>query len=58
MTDIKTSGDGFYIVENDGAITVLSRSHGEWYDFSSGDYATYDISPTRVIKKVNLEEGE
>lgn len=48
------SGDGFYIVEYDGEITVLNRSGGEWYDHKSGDYASYDISPTRIIEKIAL----
>lgn len=58
IEDIKTSGDGFYIVEDDGEITVLSLSGGEWYDYANGDYATYDIKPTRIIEKIALPVKE
>lgn len=54
MSDIKTSGDGFYIVEDDGEITVLSLSSGDWYDHANGCYASYDIKPTRIIEKIVL----
>lgn len=54
MTNIKTSGDGFYIVEEDGEFDVLYLSGGEWYDYSTGSYATYDLSPTRIIEKIKL----
>ena len=56
MTDIKTSGDGFYIVENDGEITVLNLSNGDWYDCANGGYASYDTKPTRIIEKIVLPE--
>lgn len=58
MDSIETSGDGFYIVEEDGNITVLNLSNGEWYDHASGCYASYDINPTRIIEKIALPEKE
>ena len=52
MIYIKASGDGFYIVEEDGDFEVLYLSGGEWYDYATGSYATYDINPTRIIEKI------
>ena len=56
MSNVKTSGDGFYVAEFDGKITVLMLSSGQWYDHVSGDYASYEIKPTRIIEKIALPE--
>jgi len=58
VINIKTTGDGFYIVEDDGDVTVLSLLDGEWYDCVSGSYASYDIKPTRIIEKILLPVKE
>ena len=46
--------DGFYIVEDSEEITVLKLSGGEWHDYVSGDYASYEIKPTRIIERIAL----